>query len=154
MNIRERIENDFKEALKKKEAVVVSTLRMLKAAIQNKEIEKKGQALEESEIIKIIAKQVQQHRDSIEQFTKGKREDLVEKEARELEVLNKYLPKQLSEQEVATIVKDAIVEVQAKGKQDFGKVMKAVMAELKGKADGKLVSQIVTRSLNAGKEER
>ncbi|MCQ9208169.1 MAG: GatB/YqeY domain-containing protein [Omnitrophica bacterium] len=150
MNIREKIENNFKEALKRKEPLVVSVLRMVKAAIQNKEIEKKGKDLEEAEVIQIIAKQIQQHHDSIEQFTKGKREDLVKKETQELEVLKKYLPKQLSEEEVVNIVKKAIAEVQAKAQQDFGKVMKVVMAELKGKADGKLVSQMVNRLLNAG----
>ncbi|GAH87126.1 unnamed protein product, partial [marine sediment metagenome] len=89
MEMREKIEDDFKQALKKRDKIAISTLRMLKAAIQNKEIEKKGEKLQDGEVIKIIAKQVQQHQDSIEQFTKGQRQELVEKETRELEILKK-----------------------------------------------------------------
>jgi len=149
MQIREKIEDDFKQALKKRDKITISTLRMLKAAIQNKEIEKKGEKLQDGEVIKIIAKQVQQHQDSIEQFTKGQRQELVEKETRELEILKKYLPEQLSPEEIADVVKRIITETGAKGKPDFGKVMKLAMAELGGKADGKLVGQIVSTQLGS-----
>jgi uncharacterized protein YqeY len=144
MEMAKKIENDFKNALKEKDTVTVSTLRMVKAAIHNKEIEKRGEKLQEAEVVKIITKQVQQHQDSIEQFKKGGREDLVEKETKELEILKRYLPPQLSAQEITAIVKKIIAEVGAQGKADFGKVMKQVMAELKGKADGKVVNQIVS----------
>jgi len=147
MEIKEKIENDFKEALKKRDKVAVSTLRMLKSAIHNKEIEKRGEKLQNGEVLKIVSKQVQQHRDSIEQFTKGKRQDLVEKEIKELQILKIYLPRQLSSQEIANVVKRIIEEVGAKEKSDFGKVMKLVMPELKGKADGKVVSQTVLAHL-------
>ncbi len=151
MQIREKIEDDFKQALKKRDKITISTLRMLKAAIQNKEIEKKGEKLQDGEVIKIIAKQVQQHQDSIEQFTKGKRQELVEKETRELEILKKYLPEQLSPEEIADVVKRIITETGAKGKPDFGKVMKLAMTELGGKADGKLVGQIASTQLGSQK---
>ena len=147
MEVIERIESDFKKALKDKDKIVISTLRMVKSALHNKEIEKKGEKLQDAEVIKVIAKQVQQHRDSIEQFKKGKREELVEKETKEREILKKYLPKQLSPEEIANIVKNIITKTGTKDKSDFGKVMKLVMAELKGKADGKLVSEIVSHRL-------
>ena len=149
MQIREKIEGDFKQALKKRDKITISTLRMLKAAIQNKEIEKKGEKLQDGEVIKIIARQVQQHQESIEQFKKGKRQELVEKEAGELEILNKYLPEQLSPEEIAGVVKRVITETGAKGRPDLGKVMKLAMAELGGKADGKLVSQIASAQLGS-----
>ena len=149
MEIKEKIEGDFKQALKKRDKVVISTLRMLKAAIHNKEIEKRGEKLQDTDIIKIITKQVQQHRDSIEQFAKGQREELVEKETKELEILKKYLPEQLSEEEIANVVKRIIKEAGAKEKSDFGRVMKLAMAELGGKANGKLVSQIASRQLES-----
>jgi len=149
MEMREKIEGDFKQALKKRDKIIISTLRMLKAAIQNKEIEKKGEKLQDGEVIKIIARQVQQHQDSIEQFKKGKRQELVEKEAGELEILKKYLPEQLSPEEIAGVVKRVITETGAKGRPDLGKVMKLAMAELGGKADGKLVSQIASAQLGS-----
>ena len=147
MEIREKIENDFKQALKNKDQVVVSTLRMLKAAIYNKQIEKKGEQLETAEVVKIIAKQLQQHQESIEQFKKGNRADLVEKETKELEVLKVYMPAQLSAEQVAEVVKKVIADSGVKDQKGFGQVMKLVMAELKGKAGGKLISQTVNQQL-------
>lgn len=147
MEIRERLEKDFKQALKEKNTVAISTFRMLKAAIHNKEIEKRPQPLEAAEVVKIISKQVQQHQESIEQFTKGQRQELAEKETKELEILKRYLPKQMSPEEITSAVKRIIEEVGAKDKAGFGQVMKLAMAELKGKADGKLVSQIVSTQL-------
>ncbi len=152
MEIRRKIEEDFKQALREKDELTVSTLRMLKSALQNKEIEKKGKQLSDEEVLKIVAKQVQQHRDSIEQFTRGRRADLVDKESKELEILQKYLPRQLSAQEVGEVVKKVIAETGAKDKTAFGTVMKSVMAELKGRAEGKLVSQIVSAQLNLNKK--
>ncbi|UCB56530.1 MAG: GatB/YqeY domain-containing protein [Candidatus Omnitrophota bacterium] len=147
----EKIESDFKEALKRKDTIAISTLRMLKAAIHNKQIEKKGEKLQEAEVVKIISKQVQQHQDSIEQFKKGNRQELVEKETKELQILKKYLPEQLSSEEITKVVDKVIAETGAKDKSDFGKVMKTAMAHFKGQADGKLVSQIVSARLNKEK---
>lgn len=153
MEIREKIEKDFKEALKKRDGILVSTLRMLKSAMHNREIEKKGEKLQDAEVVKIVAKQVQQHKDSIEQFKKGKRQDLVIKETKELEILKRYLPEQLSADEVTNVIKRIIKETGAKDKSDLGRVMKLAMAEFKGKAEGKLVSQIVSAKLSQGLKE-
>ena len=153
MEIKEKIEQDFKQALKAKDRIAVSTLRMLKSALHNKEIEKQGEKLTEGEVVKVIAKQVQQHRDSIEQFAKGKRQDLVEKETQELQVLKTYLPEQLSPEKIKDMVQRIITESTAKDKSDFGRVMKLVMAEIKGRADGKLVSQMVSAELNQNHDQ-
>lgn len=149
METKAAIEKDFKAALKNKDQLTVSVLRMLKASFQNKEIEKKGQALDEVEVIKIVSKQAQQHKDSIEQFAKGKRDDLVQKETQELKILECYLPQQLCEEEIVDIVKKVISETKAHGKADFGKVMNSVMSEAKGRAGGKLINQIVNQQLGA-----
>lgn len=153
MEIGEKIESDFKEVLKKRDKIFISTLRMLKSAIHNKEIEKRGEALQEAELIRIVAKQVQQHKDSIEQFKKGKRQDLVEKETKELEILKRYLPEQLSADEITNVIKKIVKETGAKDKSDFGKVMKLAMAEFKGRADGKLVTQIAKANLGQNTKE-
>jgi len=142
-----KIYNDLKEAMKKKDPIKVSTIRMLRAAIKNLSIEKRTESLEEADILQIISKQVRQHEDSIEQFIKGGRTDLVEKESRELEILKSYLPPPLSNAEIVAIVKEAIAEVGAQTKRDMGKVMKVVMEKVRGRADGKTVSQVVAEQL-------
>ena len=149
MGILQDIDNDLKEALKKKEEVAVSTIRMLKAALHNRKIEKKGEELSETEVLKVIAKQIKQREDSIEQFKKGGRQELVDKETEESEVLKRYVPEQMSDEEVAAIVKKVIEESGAKDKKDFGNVMKAVMTQVKGRADGKLISQMVSQQLGS-----
>ena len=154
MEMQKKIEEEFKQALKKRDQIAISTLRMLKSALHNKEIEKKAKELKDAEVIKVIAKQVQQHQESIEQFTKGQRKELVEKETKELEILKKYLPKQLSEEEISNVLRKVIKETGAKDKGDFGKVMKSAMAQLGGKADGKLISQIASGQLEALNKEK
>lgn len=141
--IKERIEKELNEALKKKEAVKVSILRMLKSDMHNMSIQKKGQ-LKEEDIIKVIKKQVRQHKDSIEQFIKGKRDDLAEKEKKELSILESFLPKALSQEELQKIIKEVINELGASTKKDMGRVIKEVMSRTEGQADGKSVSQIVS----------
>lgn len=145
--LEKKIAGDLKESIKTRDAIRTSTLRMLTASIQNLAIEKQAKEVDDAEIIKIIAKQVRQHLDSIESFKKGNRSDLVDKEAKELEVLKKYLPEQLSEKEVEEIVKKVIADTCASSKSDFGNVMKLSMQEAKGKADGKTVSAIAQRLL-------
>lgn len=147
MTLAERIEADLKEALKSKDAVRVSALRMLRAAMQNLAIEKRIEKLEDKDVISVISKQVKQYHDSIDGFTKGGRQDLVDKEKAELAILEGYMPKQLSPEELKAIVKSTIEKVGAKSKADMGKVMKAVMEEAKGQADGKLMSQLVSEEL-------
>ncbi len=147
MTLEERVDADLKEALKAKDAIRVSTLRMVKAAIKNLAIEKRAEKMEDKDVIGIISKQIKQHHDSIEQFAKGNRQDLVDKEKAELAILESYLPKQLSAEELKVIVKSTIEKVGAKGRADMGKVMKAAIEEAKGSADGKMLSQMVSEEL-------
>lgn len=147
MSLEEQIENKFKTALKQKDKIQVSTLRMLKAEIINIKLEQNKKALKDEEIIKIIQRQVKQHKDSIEQFEKGKRQDLAEKEKKELAILSSYMPEQLSAEELKKIIEDVIKELEATSKSEMGKVMKSVMERVKGRADGKKISQIVSSML-------
>lgn len=135
--------DDMKAALKTGDAVKLSTLRMLVAAIRNREIEKNVKELDDVEVIQILQRQIKQHKDSIEQFQKGNRPDLSDKEARELKVLEAYMPAQMGQDELTAVIKAVISEIGAVSKADSGKVMKAVMEKVKGKADGKTVSQMV-----------
>ena len=143
----DRIETNFKQAMKDKNEITLSTLRMVKSAVKNKEIEKKVKALSEDELLEVIQKQIKQRRDSVVDFKKGNREDLVTKELKEISVLEQYLPKQLTEQELKDLVAKIIQSVGAKTKADMGKVMKEVLSQTKGKADGKMVSSIVSGCL-------
>ncbi len=116
---------------------------MLVAAVKNLEIDKKLKAAEDADVVQIIQRQIKQHKESIEQFKAGNRQDLVDKESAELAILEKYMPSQLSEEEVRKIVETAISETGATTKADMGKVMKAVMERTKGRADGKIISSLV-----------
>lgn len=146
-SIEERINNDFIEAMKNKDARKLSVLRMLKAAVKNLAIEKRVDKLAEEDYLKALNKQIKQVRESLEAFEKGHRQDLVENEKKALEILQVYLPEQLSEDEIKNIVKSVIIEIEAKGKSDFGRVMKEVMRDIAGKAEGKLVSKIIGEEL-------
>jgi uncharacterized protein len=143
----EQIEQDFKNALKEKNEIVVSALRNLKAEIQNAEITKHDK-LTADEVGKVVAKKVKQHKDSIDSFEKGGRPDLVENEKKQMEVLVKYLPKQMDESEVRTMVKQVVAELNPSA-NDFGRVMKEVMLRTKGQAEGNLVSGLVKEALSA-----
>lgn len=144
--MRENIQKEVGVALKAGEKEKLSTLRMLLSAIKYKEVDAKRQ-LNDEETLQVVATLIKQRQDSVEQFTKGGREDLAQKESREIEVLKAYLPPQLSEEEVRTIIKKAAEETGASGQKDRGKLMKAVMPLVKGKADGKLVNDIVKEVL-------
>jgi len=150
MSIEERIESEFKAAMKGREALKVSTLRMLKAEITNSKIKAGDKKFEDADIIKIIRGQVKKHRDSIEQFEKGKRQDLADKEKKELGILLTYLPEEIPEDRLKEIASETISELGASGKKDMGRVMKAVMEKVKQAADGKTVSRVVSGLL--GKE--
>lgn len=141
----EKIDQDLKVALKEKNEIAVSSLRNLKAAIKNSEIEKR-QSLTDDEVLGVIAKKVKQHKDSIEGFTAGSRSDLVEHETGQMQILQKYLPKQMDEAELANIVTKIISRLNATN-ADFGKVMKEVVAQVKGQADGSMVTRIVKAQL-------
>ena len=134
-------------AMKAKDAVRLSALRMLKAAIMNKGVEK-GRDLEDAEVLQVVSSLVKQRRDSIEQFSKAGRTDLVDKETAEIAVLEQYLPPAASAADIDAAVAGAIADTGATSPKDMGKVMKAVMARLAGvSADGKAVSEAVRRTL-------
>lgn len=143
----EKLNADLKKAMKEKDATRTSVIRLLKTAINNKMIEQKVNELKDADVIVLIRKDVKRHQDSIEQFKKGGRDDLVQKEEAELKILKSYLPKEASPEEIKEIVKNIIEETGASGKKDFGKVMKAAMEKLKGTCDGKTVSSIVNELL-------
>ena len=149
MTLNEQIASSITAAMKSKDAARLSTLRMLKAAVMNKEVEK-GRTLEDAEILQVVAALVKQRRDSIEQFEKGGRRDLVEKESAEVAVLETYLPPAASAADIEAAIDAAIAETGASSAKDMGKVMKAVMPKLAGKnADGRAVNEAVRRKLGA-----
>ena len=145
----EKINQDITTAMKAKDADRLSTLRMMKTALKNKELEKdKGQTLDEAEASKILQTLLKQRRDSIEQFTKGGRQELADKEAAEMKVIEEYLPTAVDEAALAKIVEETIAEMGANSPQQMGLVMKAVMARLVGQTvDGKIVSGLVKAKL-------
>lgn len=146
MNISERLSDDLKKALKAGEKEALSAIRMIKAAIKNKEIEK-GTPLGDEDINGVLASLARQRKESIEQFSKAGRQDLVEKETKELSIVQSYLPRQLTEEELREIIQDVIKETGAVGSKDMGKVIKSVMAKAKGQVDGKVVSELVKNLL-------
>jgi uncharacterized protein YqeY len=146
MGLREKIDDDVKEALKSGAKDKVSTLRMLNAALKNKQIDKR-RPLTDEEVVETVRSLIKQRKDSIEQFAKGGRQDLVDKESAEVAVLEGYLPQQLSREEVESLVRDAIAKTGAQGAKDMGKVMKALIPAIGGRADGKLVSELVKHAL-------
>jgi len=149
MLLRDKVNADIAAAMKSKEATRLSALRMLKAAIMNKGIEK-AHDLDDAEVMQVISSLVKQRRDSIEQFGKAGRTDLMEKEKAEIAVLELYLPPAASSSDIDAAVDEAIVETGASSVKDMGKVMKAVMPRLAGKnADGRLVNEAVRRKLGA-----
>ena len=149
MSMNDRVGADIAAAMKARDASRLSALRMLKAAVMNKSVEK-GRDLDDTEVLQVIASLVKQRRDSIEQFGSAGRTDLVEKETAELNVLQAYLPAAATPEEINAAVAEAIAETGASSPKDMGKVMKAVMPKLAGKnADGKAVNEAVRRTLGA-----
>jgi len=146
MSLKERLKEDMKAALKAKDKEKLSVIRMLHSLIKNAEIDKRGELTDE-EIISLLMKYAKQRRESIELYEKGGRQDLVEKERRELQIVESYLPKQMSEEEIRELVAKVIEEVGASSPKDIGKVMQAVMPKVKGRADGSLVNRIVRELL-------
>lgn len=148
MTLDEKIKIDLKKALKEKDTKRVSVLRFLLSAIHNREIElnKRGE-LKDEETVGVIRLQVKQHRESIEAYRKGKREDLARKEEEELEILNTYLPQQISDEELEKIIIKTLKEVKATGPADFGKVMGQVIKKVKGRAEGKIIAETVKNLL-------
>lgn len=141
--VREKLRSDLRDAMRAKDAPRRNTIRMVEAAIKNAEIEKRGTELAESDILAILQRQVKQRRESIEQFEKGGREDLAEKERVEIAIIEQYLPRQLTRSEVEVRARAVIEQVGASGPGDRGKVMGLLMRELRGEADGSLVNAVV-----------
>jgi uncharacterized protein YqeY len=149
VSLREKISSDLKNALRDKKALDLSVLRMLQSAIKNKEIEKRKSdaGLNDEEVLEVVTSEIKKRKEAIEEYTKGQRQDLVDKEKAELEVLMNYMPRQMGEVEIREEAKKAIGEVGVKTPQDMGKVMKILMSRMKGKADGALVNRIVKEEL-------
>ncbi len=157
--LQEKINNDLKDAMKARDALKTSCLRMIIADIKNVSIAKQAERklkppLKDEDIIEVLQRQVKQHKDSIEGFKKGGRQDLVDKETKESGIIRGYLPEQLTPDEIKDIVAKAIKETGAKERKDIGKVMSTVMPKVKGRAEGKLVNKIVVEQLaKSGKKE-
>ncbi len=147
MSLNIRIQEQLKTSLKNKDVTLVAVLRMLISAIKNEEIAqvKREEGLSDEEIIAVIARQIKQRKDSIEQFTKGGRTDLAEKEQKELNILQAFMPEQMSDEEISSIAREII----AGGISGFGAVMSAVMQQVKGRADGGVVKKIVEKILTS-----
>lgn len=147
MNLKERLEQDFIMSYKAKEEMKISVLRMVKSAIKNAEIAEK-QPLSEEGITRVLKKEVKQRLDSISEYDKAGRQDLVDKEKNEAEIIKAYLPEELSDSEVNSIIIEAIAEIGAKEMKDIGKVIALVMQKSKGRADGSKVSAVVRSKLS------
>jgi hypothetical protein len=148
LSLLERLNNDMKQAMKNKEKDRLTTIRMIKASLQNEAIKLGKQELSEDEELTVLSREVKQRKDSLQEFEKAGREDLVEKIQTELKHVEIYMPQQLSEDEVAEIVKAAIAETAAASKADMGRVMAVLMPKVKGKADGSLVNKLVQQHLS------
>ncbi len=148
MSLIQDIEEEFKKALKAQDKMRLSALRMLRAALKNKEIERRGK-LEETEIISVIKGLIRQGKEAIEQFEKGGRTDLSEKEKAEIEIYSEFLPVQATPLEIEESIVQIIQELKATGIKDMGKVMKAAMARLAGRAEGQTIQAIVKQRLSA-----
>ena len=146
ISLKERLDGDLKDAMRNKDSIRRTVLRTIISEIRNAEIAKQ-EALDDEGILVVMTKQAQQRRDSIEAFKSASRSDLVESESAELKIISGYLPEQLSEDEIEVVITEVISQVEAKGSSDMGKVMKEVMQRVRGRADGKMVSAIVTSRL-------
>jgi len=147
MSVLERIDEDLKKALKARNELKVTLLRGLKSDIKYRQIDK-GAELSDEDVIDVLNSAAKRHRDSIEQFTAGKRQDLVDKEIAELEIIQEYLPEQLSEEKLRALVTEAIEKSGADSPAKMGLVMKELMPQVKGKADGKVVKDLVVEYLS------
>jgi uncharacterized protein YqeY len=148
MGLLERLNDDMKQAMKNKEKEKLSVIRMVKAALQNEAIKLGKSQLSEDEELTVLSRELKQRKDSLQEFENAGRSDLVEKTKEEIRVLELYMPKQLTEEELTQIVKETIAEVGASSKADMGKVMGAIMPKVKGKADGSLVNKLVQQHLS------
>lgn len=142
MSLREQLETDLLEAVRNRDELKRSALRLIKASLQSEE-KSRGKALGDDEVVQVLSREAKRRRESIDAFRHGNRPDLVEKEEAELSIISKYLPQQLTEDEVREIARAVIEEVGASGLGERGRVMGRLMPQVKGKADGKMVNQVV-----------
>lgn len=147
MTLEDRLQEDLYRALRAGDSVRVSTIRLARAAIHNAQIER-GRPLTDDEIQEVLGREAKRRREAIEMFAKGGRDDLVSKESLELAILTQYLPEGMTEDELRTIVADAIAQVGAKDRRDIGRVMGVVMPKVKGRAEGQAVNRIVQEMLS------
>jgi len=147
MALKDQLDADMKTSMREKDTVKLSVVRMLKSAIKYREIEAM-KPLDDAGVLQVVSGEIKRHKDSIEQYRAGHRQDLVEKEEAELVILQSWLPAQLAEGELKALVEAAVVKTGASGPRDMGTVMKALLADVQGKADGKLVSELVKARLS------
>ena len=148
MGLEERLVEEMKQAMKSNDKLRLSTIRMIRTALKNKEIDLR-QKLSDEDIFKVIQGMVKKGEEAVDQFQAGGRMDLVEKESTEIEILKSFLPEPLSREEMLSIIDETIKETQASSLKDLGKVMKSVMPKLGGKADGKLINELVKEKLSS-----
>lgn len=142
MDILKKIDDDLSASLKARDEIRVSTLRMMKAALKNAEIEKRQKgSLKEEDITGVLSSLVKQRRESVEQYTKAGRADLADKESQEIKIIQEYLPKQLSGEELEDLIRSAIQETGVSSVKEIGKLMKVLMPKVKGRADGRVVNE-------------
>jgi len=147
MSLDERLVEEMKQAMKSGDKLRLSAIRMIRSTLKNKEIELRKK-LEDEEIVKVIQVMVRKGEESVEQFQTGGRMDLVEKEKKEIDILRSFLPQPLGREEILRIIDQSVEETQASSPKDIGKVMKSVMPKIGGKADGKLINQLVKERLS------
>ena len=148
MNVFEQIKNDFNQALKAKDELVILVLRQIKTAVTNAEIIKNREEVTEEELIKLLRSEVKKRKESARLYEQGKRAELAEKELKEIKIIKKYLPPELGEEAIEQKIQAIVEKLGASGPQDTGRVMGAVMKELAGQADGNVVSKLVKEALS------
>lgn len=146
MNLIQQLDQDMKVAMKQKDKEKLSTIRMVRSAIKKTEIDKRTE-LNDEEALEVLVREIKQRKDSLSEFEKADRDDLAQKEKREIEILSIYLPTQLTEEELHQLVTDAIAKTGATSKKEMGKVMAAILPQVKGRADSKQVNQLVQQLL-------
>ena len=146
--LEDRLSSDYKQAMKDRDPLRVSTLSFLRAQLKYAAIDKKVEKLEDPDVVTVIKKQVKQRQDSIEQYEKGGRAELADKEKKELAILKGYLPQELSAEEIKTLIAEAVRETGASSMKDMGQIMKVLMPKVAGRADNKILSDLVRQSLS------
>lgn len=149
MTLKERLTADLRQAQKSGDKARMTVLRLVIAGVKNAEIDKRG-PLDDAGVIEVLSREAKQHRESISEFAKGNRQDLVDRNEEELAILMEYLPEQMSRADIQSLARQVMEQVSARGPADKGKVMGQLMPQLKGKADGKEVNEVVTELLAGG----